>query len=726
MHLVFYPVGPWPLVALLSAGVLAAVVWVYLTTLAEHAGRWRAVAFGLRLAALVLALAALLRPALVFTEKRKQSASLILLFDHSRSMMVADAWDGLPRWRAMEQTVYRAEPSLEKLSQLVEIRQYRFDATLGDLPATVQPPTGTQTALGDVLREAVRRATGRVAGVVLLSDGANTSGTPPRSVAQTLKDLGVPIYAVGFGQQTVAESSRDLAMRSISAGPLVFEKNKLVAAGELDVRGFGGQKVRLSMLFDEQQAATRLLELPLNDTRMKVELAYVPVVPGEHKVKLQVSELDPKKGELVESNNEIATFVTVLPGGLRVLYLDGGIESGEATFLCRALNASPDIQVDFRWVQKPLRDDPDQPLFDRARYDAVLLRDVPRGWIPDAALDRLRQSVDSGAGFAMLGGSQSFGPGGYDRTPVGELLPVVIHPGDGQIDRPLQVIPTAAGLGHFVMRLGDASDVASVWQSLAPLRGASAFTEIKPRALVLAEAPDKTPLIVAEEYGQGRTMALAGDTTWQWHLQSDAALRQHRRFWRQVILWLTRKEAGESRVWVRLDKRRLAAGDPLEITTGAQDEHGAAMLDTDFDASVTRPDGTTLPVKLVREADQARGTFWGADAAGDYQVSVSARHGGQELGAPRAVKFLVFEDDSELAAPAADLDLLRDMATLTGGRYLAPEQLSSFFDDLRKQDLHLELEHLTYLRLWDNWPFLALFVTLLSAEWALRKWQGLV
>jgi len=89
-------------------------------------------------------------------------------------------------------------------------------------------------------------------------------------------------------------------------------------------------------------------------------------------------------------------------------------------------------------------------------------------------------------------------------------------------------------------------------------------------------------------------------------------------------------------------------------------------------------------------------------------------------------KFLVYEDDSELASPAADISLLGDMAELTGGKFLYPEQLPGFLDDLRGQDLHLEVERLTHIRLWDNWPFLLLFVALLTAEWAIRKWRGLV
>src|SRR5262249_53666551 len=142
-----------------------------------------------------------------------------------------------------------------------------------------------------------------------------------------------------------------LAMRNITAGPTVFEKNKLTVSGELEARGFSGERVQLRLLFDGLEADHRTIDLPANDGRTKVELSYVPTMPGEHKVTLEVSEFEPKKGELVETNNEISTYVTVLKGGLRVQYLDGGLEAWEPRFIRWALDKSPDIKVDYLWVR---------------------------------------------------------------------------------------------------------------------------------------------------------------------------------------------------------------------------------------------------------------------------------------------------------------------------------------------------------------------------------------
>jgi hypothetical protein len=327
----------------------------------------------------------------------------------------------------------------------------------------------------------------------------------------------------------------------------------------------------------------------------------------------------------------------------------------------------------------------------------------------------------------MLGGRRSFGPGGFANSPAAVVLPVTIHPGDQQIQKLIPVRPTQQGLAHFVMRLGSEQETPRIWESLHPLDGATGFTGVKGQARVLAESPDGLPVIVAQDFGQGRTMAIAGDTTRHWYRQSEQGLRHHRRFWRQVVLWLAKKEqAGEHRVWLELAKRRVARRESLEVATGAEDEQGNPLADAEFEVTVTPPGGTPAPLRMASQGERRKGTFFATDAAGEYLVSVVARHKGEELGAPRTARFLVFEDDAELANPAADLTLLGQIADLTGGQYTPPERLASLYDSLCKKDLHLEIDRLTQVRLWDNAYFFLIFVAVMTAEWALRKWKGLV
>jgi uncharacterized membrane protein len=63
-------------------------------------------------------------------------------------------------------------------------------------------------------------------------------------------------------------------------------------------------------------------------------------------------------------------------------------------------------------------------LEDMLLYQAILIRNVPASTI-QSQMPLIQQYVhEFGGGFAMLGGTKSFGPGGYYQTPVETVLPV--------------------------------------------------------------------------------------------------------------------------------------------------------------------------------------------------------------------------------------------------------------------------------------------------------------
>src|SRR4029077_728919 len=129
-----------------------------------------------------------------------------------------------------------------------------------------------------------------------------------------------------------------------------------------------------------------------------------------------------------------------------------------------------------------------------------------------------------------------------------------------------------------------------LWESLPPLESANRFNKLKDGAIVLAEAPGKIPLLVAQDYGRGRTMAFAADSTWLWHLAGHE--EAHQRFWQQVVLWLAHKDTqGDESVWVKLDSRRYRVGQPVGMTFGARDADKRPIDDAAFTVEVTDPDG---------------------------------------------------------------------------------------------------------------------------------------
>ena len=243
---------------------------------------------------------------------------------------------------------------------------------------------------------------------------------------------------------------------------------------------------------------------------------------------------------------------------------------------------------------------------------------------------------------------------------------------------------------------------------------------------MLAETTDGKPLLVAGEAG-GRVMALAVDSTWRWWLAGFET--EHKRFWRQSVLWLARKdEQTEGNVWIKLAQRRYAPGGRVELAAGAKSPQGDIYTDAELTAEVIQPDGKHRTVHLLRAGEEFSGVFAETQQAGDYTVVVSASRAGEDLGTAKA-RLLVYEQDLELDNAAADPSLLASLAKVSeqsGGRLLQPEDLPGLVDEIKDRPLEREVSREVKETPWDTWPFFALFVCVLSLDWLLRKKWGLV
>ncbi len=734
----------------------AAFLVIYLSYLAYRdrirAGGTRTVTaricFALRMLALAMTLFAGLRPSLVMSVKRERPAMLLFQVDKSRSMTLSDQAAGRSRWDIATETLRKVDEEIKRIGPPLEATYQSFDSAVADFdPAKPPKAEGPETALGTALADGpARLGSGRVAAMYVLSDGASNGGPPPMTAAANLRALRIPVNVVTFGSATPDEGIRDIAVKDMIAGPTVFVKNQLQVRATVTSQGFAGRKLT-AQLFEEdspQPVASTQFDAPENGKPFALrDLAYTPEKPGETKLTLRIS---PQDGEVTTTNNETGTYVTVLKGGLNVLYVQGPAFSWEYRFLARALDASPDIRVDLVVLRKPasLNDgDLDDALLEPAKYDVFIL-DAPVSVLTPTQIQKLATNVQRGAGLLMLGGRLSFSGGGWANTPVAGVLPVDVPLGMAQNEPEggLKIVPTNAAAESFITRVAaDAAESDRLWRGLPPIPGAHIFGQVKPNAAILLETEDKKPLLVSQDLGRGRTLAFAGET-WVWPRGSvmpgatqDHALA-HRRFWRQTILWLARKEnQDESPITLVLDQRRIPRGGRLEFTAAARNPKGEPLPGVSFRTRVepVAPAGApNLPetpkaaesASVFVQGSEARGNFVARGEAGEYRLTVEGIVNGQPVGEATA-RFLVSQEDRELEQPTADPALLAAIAATTGGKVLTPESLVK---ELTSIDLRQfsEFESQEEFRLWDNWPMFLAFLATISAEWILRRKSGMV
>ncbi|PHS08830.1 MAG: hypothetical protein COA78_12435 [Blastopirellula sp.] len=738
--------------------VLTIVVLVALLALAPAfhnvtRKQWLAL-IGVRAAVILFLALSLLRPTIISTEKKTQPTFLIVMFDLSKSMTVPDAEGGITRWDAQLNALRRMQKDLNSLDDNINVRVYGFDegATLISTEDGVlnfpEQPTGLQTDIGSSIDDVLQDMAGkRIAGLILLSDGAQRVYSPRVELQQAARDLarlGSPLHTVTYGKAIDPAQARDLSVDTLSDHYTVFVQNEAVIRSVIDIRGFANKQVPVQLVIEDEAGNSTVVETKQitateNQEKLDIEFTYIPMQAGQFKLTVNIPV---QEGELVTKNNALNSYLNVLVGGLKILYLEGRVvDRPEQKFLRRAINLSADMKVDFKWFDKRKRGDwPDEGLATTIRdgkYDVFILGDLDSKVFNEATLELLAKEIEDGKSLMMLGGFHSFGPGGYYHTPLKDVLPIVMDRFERQdfdtplrddlhLEGPLQIGPSSQ---HYLTHLGPVSEQIAIWNSLPELPGMNRFRDVKPRSQTLLASANDEPILVAGEYGLGRTLAFAGDSTWHWVLAGKG--EEHKRFWRQCILWLSRKDQLEKKdVWVDLNQRRFHPAAKVSFTAGVKDAAGDPISDASFQVNLVSPDGSKSAIPYSPFEDGMMSQFDAGTLTGDYTIEVEAFRNEKSLGIGKG-KFFVFEQDLELADPSAKPSQMASLAAITkeaGGRTWASEELPELIQQIQKQPPETEVEVQTRWT-WpestrDAWLNALMLATLLGSEWYLRKrWQ---
>jgi uncharacterized membrane protein len=382
-------------------------------------------------------------------------------------------------------------------------------------------------------------------------------------------------------------------------------------------------------------------------------------------------------------------------------------------------------------------------------FDVMILGDLDRTFLTREQMARIRKFVNDGGALLMLGGHNSFGPGGYGGTDVEAVLPVTV----GSRAQPQETTPfvprlTAAGEAHLVLeglkdffsgpggrKPGENSP------KLPELLGCVTVVDAKPAAALLALHPTRKvegrPMVVlaVQRFGAGRSAAFTADTTWTWYLPLRGMGREspYERFWGQLVRWLANVEtkARESKpsVVIRLDRTYLRVGQgPVKVLARVQDDKGRPADSAQVSCTLTPLAGEakaeTMPMS-PRMGDRLFEAELRPPREGKYKVAVAALDGaGSPLGGDEQA-LLVVPYSKEMDRLGRNDGLLQLLADRSDGRRVELAGLPDLIDQIvrRQRDkgsLDEAPEGEVY-RLFDFPLLFFAFVVLLTGEWLLRR-----
>lgn len=240
--------------------------------------------------------------------------------------------------------------------------------------------------------------------LVLVTDGVETRGSLAESLAEAPPELDVVWVPLSRSKapEVLVESVR--APDSVASGEPFHVSVTLRASRETEAT--------LRLLRDGSPVSSGRVSLsPGVPNVFRVEQRSGPVA-GVVSFEARVAAREDETPE-----NDRASAIVRVEGKPRVLVVDA--HPGTAAPLASALGRAG-LEVEAGGPGALPGD-----LAGLLPYDGVLLSDVAATYFSEAQLEALRDYVELlGGGLTMLGGPESFGPGGYYRTPVEEVLPV--------------------------------------------------------------------------------------------------------------------------------------------------------------------------------------------------------------------------------------------------------------------------------------------------------------
>jgi hypothetical protein len=282
---------------------------------------------------------------------------------------------------------------------------------------------------------------------------------------------------------------------------------------------------------------------------------------------------------------------------------------------------------------------------------------------------------------------------------------------------------TEAGRAADVVRLEDDPPAnAQLRNALPPLYNAQSLAATGADEVYVTDAAGRVPLLLERRVGRGRALVWNGASTFRWGFASGdvEAPRRYERLWSHFLRELSQPAQTEPLRLVA-EKALVTRGEPVRLEAALQD---AAFRPIDGARITARVQG---PVKkdvvLEGRGEGAYGATLEGLPPGRYQASATAQtQTGRAAGSAQAT-FWVDAQSAEWQDVAPDPGLLAAVARASNAVSVRPGEESKVPPALLAARPRAEREKT--VRLWEQ-PFaFALAMSLLSAEWWIRRKRGL-
>lgn len=615
----------------------------------------------------------------------------------------------------------------------------------------------------------------QVRAIVLISDGRQTVPGDVAGSGQRLAGLGVPVYSIPIGSRL---PPRDLSIAAVEAPEVVFLNDKAQIRAVIGTSGFEGETLSVRLEKDgntvDQQAVT-----PSSDNAT-VTFSVPSDQPGRFDYKL-ITEV--QKGELRDDNNTRDVSLHVVDNKARVMLVDGDAR-WEFRYLHNLLDRDKQVEPQTVLFQQPFLNLLNQsyiasklPPIDAfreqlSRTDLLIVGDVSPSKVDAGVWESIEQAVTrDGLTLVLIPGRRDL-PHSFQSETLKALLPVkdfrqrfaeqflASMPDSEQSTYRLTLTAEAQGLPMFQLAQNPTLKDSTLstlpghpWvYGGTPKPGASIWATASIPGVVL----EPEPAIIHHDYGFGQVVWMGVDSTWRWRMR--AGDQWHYKFWGQLIRWAARNKAasGNDDVRMTLSDVIIDESESVEVVVrwnpklltqlqGALIEAVAIPIDPsseninpalqDKKSELPRDkskvsDSTASPARfstVLQSSSEFPERFTGRlprVGPGAWRIELQVTGGTLPMKETVQSEMMVRRHlSAELANVSCNRELLQQLSDLSGGELIEPFDAEKLVSLVQPKDQ--TAQRIQERTLWDHWLVLLIFFTLLTAEWVIRKLNGL-
>jgi hypothetical protein len=255
-------------------------------------------------------------------------------------MQIADG-GGTPRGAFIRDTFASIDRGvLKSLSERFVVRLFRFSSVPTALRSAEELSfAGAQTRLGTALEGVRQELAGLpLAGLVLVSDGADTDESSLTGSLLALKADSIPVFTVGVGTDHL---SPDIEIARVATPRSVLKGTSMLLDVVVQHSGYNAQTITLDVEDDGHIVGSEQVRLPANEGSTVARVRAIASESGPRVFRFRVA---PRPGEIVTQNNVRQALIDVEDRREKILYFEGEPRF-ELKFIRRAADDDKNLQV---------------------------------------------------------------------------------------------------------------------------------------------------------------------------------------------------------------------------------------------------------------------------------------------------------------------------------------------------------------------------------------------